>query len=142
MAAPHLQIDPEECSGIGLLVLEYIKARQLTFTQMAEQIGISRAALRIACLKNGNPGKRTIPRLAQVLGKSEQELCRLVFENKLKLIYEENDDVVNLTLNTIESFVKALHQKLEKLPESEKPAQYDIYEHALKAVTSFPGDRS
>jgi transcriptional regulator with XRE-family HTH domain len=138
MAAPHLQLNPDDCSQIGLLILDYIKKHQLTFTEMAEQIGISRAALRIVCLKKGNPGKRTIPKLAEVLDKSEQELCRMVFENKLKLIYEENDDVINLTLNTLDSLVEILHKKLEKSPESKQLAQYDIYEYALKAVTSIP----
>lgn len=138
MAAPHLQLDPNKCSEIGLLVLDYIEKHQLTFTEMAERIGISRAALRMVCLKEGNPGKRTIPKLAQVLGKSDEELCRMVFENKLKLIYDQEDDVVNLALDAIDSLVKAFHRKLEDSPGREKPANYDVYEHAMKAVTSFP----
>lgn len=141
MAAPHLQLNPDDCSEIGLLILDYIKKHQLTFTEMAERVGISRAALRIVCLKEGNPGKRTIPKLAEVLDKSEQELCRMVFENKLKLMYEENDDVINLTLNTLDSLVKTLHKKLENLPKSKQPDQYDIYDHALKVVTSIPNKK-
>lgn len=138
MAAPHLQLNPDDCSEIGLLILDYIEKHQLTLTEMAEQVGISRAALRVVCLKNGNPGKKTIPKLAQVLGKSEQELCRLVFEHKLKLMYENNDDIINLSLNTLNSCVEILQKNLENIPKSEQPDQYDIYDHALKFVSNIP----
>ena len=138
MAAPHLQINPDNCSGIGLLVLEYIDKHKLTFTEMADRIGISRAALRIACLKQGNPGKRTIPKLASVLNRTENELCRMVCENKLRQIYENNDDSVNSTLEAIDSFVKILYERLEMLPEKEKLKEYDIYQHALKSITKIP----
>ncbi len=138
MAAPHLQINPDDCSGIGLLVLEYIDKYKLTFTEMAERIGISRAALRIACYKEGNPGKRTIPKLAAVLGRTEHELCRMVCENKLRQIYENNDDSVKSTLEAIDSLVKILYERLEMLPEKEKLKEYDIYQHALKSITKIP----
>ena len=138
MAAPHLQINPDDCSSIGLLVLEYIDKHQLTFTQMAERIGISRAALRIVCMKQGNPGKRTIPKLAEVLNCTEAELCRLICENKLRQMYENNDDSVNATLEAIDSLVKILYERLEMLPEKEKPKEYDIYQHALKSITKLP----
>ena len=90
MSAPHLQLKPEDCSEIGLLILEQMKQHQLDFTAMAEKIGVSRAALRIACLKQGSPGKRLIAKLASVLDKSEKELLRLDAQNQLELIYETN----------------------------------------------------
>lgn len=95
MAAPHLKIDPDDCSAIGLLVLKYIDEYKLTFTEMAQKIGISRAALRIACLKQGNPGKRTVPKLASILNRPELDICRMICENKIQQMYEDNDDLVN-----------------------------------------------
>ena len=139
MAAPHLQINPDDCSGIGLLIIEYIYEHKITFTEMAERIDISRAALRIACLKQGNPGRRTIPKLAKVLNRNETELCRLICENKLRQIYENNDDSVDSTLEEIDSFVKILYERFERLPEEKKPNEYDIYHHALKSITKFSG---
>jgi transcriptional regulator with XRE-family HTH domain len=138
MAAPHLKIDPDDCSAIGLLILEHINEYKLTFTEMAEKIGISRAALRIACLKQGNPGKRTIPKLALVLNCTVPELCRMICENKLRQMYEDNDDSVNLTLEAIDSFVKIIYKRIETLPEKENLNEYDIYQHALKSVTKLP----
>ncbi len=83
-------LKPEDCSAIGLLILEHMEKHQLNFTAMAEKVGVSRAALRIACLKQGSPGKRIISKLATVLDKSEQELLRLDAKNKLEMIYERN----------------------------------------------------
>ncbi len=65
---------------------------QLSFTQMADNLGISRAALRIACLKNGNPGARMVPKLAAVLELKELEVKALISENKLNQIYKNNAD--------------------------------------------------
>lgn len=67
-----------------------MEEHQLDFTKMAEKIGVSRAVLRIACLKQGSPGKRMIAKLAKVLDKSEQELLRLDAQNQLEMIYERN----------------------------------------------------
>ncbi len=92
MEAPHLQLKPEDCSAIGLLILEHMEEYQLDLTAMAEKLGVSRAALRIACLKEGSPGKRIISKLATVLDKSEQELLRLDAKNKLEMIYERNNE--------------------------------------------------
>jgi transcriptional regulator with XRE-family HTH domain len=91
MTPPHLKIDRDDCSKIGLLVLDYINDNKLTFTDMAERVGISRAALRIACLKLGNPGKSSIPKLASVLNQTESELCQMICENKIRQMYEDED---------------------------------------------------
>lgn len=141
MAAPHLQLNPDDCSEIGLLILDYIEKNQLTFTEMAELVDLSRTGLRVVCLKNGNPGKRTIPKLAHVLGKSEQEICRLVFENKLRMMYENNDDEIKLSLDTFKSCVEILQENIKNTPETERPAQYDLYDHALKFVSNIPSKK-
>lgn len=105
---------------------------------MAERIGISRAALRIACLKQGNPGKKTVPKLASVLNLTEPEICRMICENKLRQIYEDNDDSVDSTLEAIDSFVKIIYKQIESVPEIKNLNEYDIYQHALKSVTKLP----
>jgi transcriptional regulator with XRE-family HTH domain len=139
MAAPHLQLDPDDCSGIGLLVLNYIEKHGLTFTEMAERVEISRAALRIVCLKEGNPGKKTIPKLAAVLNVTENELCRMICENKLRQMYEDDDESVNSTLEAIDSLVEMLHEQYKTLSEQREPQEYDIYQHAFKSLTRLPG---
>jgi len=88
MKNSHLKLKSEDCSAIGLLVLEHMEKHQLDFTTMADKIGVSRAALRIACYQEGTPGRRMMPQLAEVLGKSEQELLRLDAENKLGQLHE------------------------------------------------------
>ena len=88
----HLRLKPEDCSPIGLLVLEHMEQYQLDLSGMAEKLGVSRAALRIACLKQGSPGKRIISKLAKVLERAEKELLRLDAKNQLEMIYERNDE--------------------------------------------------
>ena len=88
MKNSHLQLKPEDCSAIGLLVLEHMKKHQLDFTAMADKVGVSRAALRIVCYQEGTPGRRMMPQLAKVLDKSEQELLRLDAENQLRRLHE------------------------------------------------------
>ncbi len=88
MKTSHLKLKSEDCSAIGLLVLEHMKQHQLDFTAMADKVGVSRAALRIACYRGGTPGRRLMPQLAKVLGKSEQELLRLDAENKVRRLHE------------------------------------------------------
>ena len=92
MEPPHLQLKPEDCSPIGLLILEHMEENQLDLTTMAEKVGVSRAVLRIACLRQGSPGKRIISKLVTVLDKSEKELLRLDAKNKLEMIYERNNE--------------------------------------------------
>jgi transcriptional regulator with XRE-family HTH domain len=138
MAAPHLKIDPNDCSEIGLLVLEYINEYKLTFTEMAERVDISRAALRIACLKEGNPGKKTIPKLASVLNRKESELCRMICENKIRQMYEDDEDDINSTLEAIDSFVRIIQKRNEVLQKKQDLNEYDIYQYALKSVTRIP----
>ena len=92
MEPPHLQLKAEDCSPIGLLILELMEEYQLDMTGMADKIGVSRAVLRIACLKQGRPGKRLISKLAKVLDRSEKELLRLDAKNQLEMIYKNNDD--------------------------------------------------
>lgn len=136
MASPHLQLNREDCSEIGLLVLDYIDAHQLTFTQMVERVEISRAALRVVCLKRANPGKSTVSILSEVLGVSEPEFCRLVCENKIKLMYEKAE-LVELVLSALDLVLQVVQNRLEELDDNNL-AHYDLYAHALKVVTSFP----
>ena len=92
MEASHLKLKSEDCSAIGLLILDYMKQHQLDFTEMADKIGVSRAVLRIACLKQGSPCKRLISKLAKVLDRAEKELLRLDAQNQLEMIYERNNN--------------------------------------------------
>ena len=92
MEPPHLRLKPEDCSPIGLLILKHMEQHQLDLTAMAEKLSVSRAALRIACLKQGSPGKRIISKLVIVLDRSEQELLRLDTQNKLEMIFERNKE--------------------------------------------------
>ena len=75
-----------------MLILKHMQQHQLDLTTMAEKVDVSRAVLRIACLKQGSPSKRIISKLVTVLDRSEQELLKLDAKNKLEMIYERNNE--------------------------------------------------
>lgn len=85
-----ISISPQDCSPLGLLILEYMQTHQLSFAQMAERLNISRAVLKVTCSKYGNPGTRLLPQLAQVLGQSEQQIELLVLENEAAQIEQRH----------------------------------------------------
>jgi transcriptional regulator with XRE-family HTH domain len=62
----------------------------LTFEQLANAMDISKAALRISCQKQGNPGQRIIPKLAEILDCTEGEIRRMIRENQLEQMHEHN----------------------------------------------------
>ena len=84
------RIKSEECSQIGLLLLAVMDNNKLTFEQLANAMDISKAALRISCHKQGNPGQRIIPKLAVILDCTEGKIRRMIRENQLKQMHEQN----------------------------------------------------
>ncbi|WP_036486896.1 helix-turn-helix transcriptional regulator [Myxosarcina sp. GI1] len=139
MATPHLQLRPEDCSSLGLLILEQIEKHKLTFSEIAASIGISRAALRSICLKNNNitPGKKTVPRLAKALSISESHLCYLIYEEKVKQMYPNSEYLAISTLDAIERMVEIFSTRLENNFPQTSTTQYELYSHAFKSITKF-----
>lgn len=76
-------VQPDECSKLGLLILEHMKKHKLSPQEMAQELQCSQAALRICCCRQGIPGTRMISKLASVLGQSESEINKLAYENKV-----------------------------------------------------------
>jgi len=57
----------------------------LTFTDVANELGISKAGLRIVCHKLGIPAKKIVPKLAHLLDYNEQYIQHLIVENSKDL---------------------------------------------------------
>jgi len=56
MEIDHLPLKPENCSNIGVLVAKYMAENQLSFTEMAQHVGVSHAVLPICCNRHGKAG--------------------------------------------------------------------------------------
>lgn len=138
MAAPCLNLDPDECSAVGLLILNHIEEHRLTFTAMAKQVSISRAALREICLGKVSPSKSTASRLAKVLNQDERGICQCVFQNKLLQLYG-NSDSYNPTVKALEKLVECWEYRLKETnTEKRQLTDFDLYSCAFKRVTDFP----
>jgi transcriptional regulator with XRE-family HTH domain len=80
----RLQIQPENCSPLGRLILQYMKDHSVSMNELAKQAGISQPGLRSACFKGTNPTDSTLKKLSLVLGRPPLELYNLAHEGRLE----------------------------------------------------------
>ena len=130
-----LELEPGDCSPIGHLILQFLQENQLSMTELADKAGITRPGLRAMCLKRSNPTKSSIQKLARVIGKPTTELYRLVALNKIINAYEP--DAIDFILEVFETVFKALHKLAEKLPERERPSDFELLDKTLKTIKSL-----
>ena len=130
-----LRLNPKDCSPLGQMILQYMEDHQLSMTELADQTEITRPGLRAMCLKRGNPTKSNIRKLARVMNVPLVEIYRLVCENKIRNAYKP--DAIDFILQGFDTIVKVFLELAEKLPEQEKPSDYELLDKALKAIKSI-----
>lgn len=130
-----LELKPGDCSPLGHLILQYLQENQLSMTELADKAGITRPGLRAMCLKRSNPTKSSIQKLARVMDRPTTELYRLVALNKIINAYEP--DAIDFILEVFETVFKALHKLAEKLPERERPSDFELLDKTLKTIKSL-----
>ncbi|MEM1369738.1 MAG: helix-turn-helix transcriptional regulator [Cyanobacteria bacterium P01_H01_bin.15] len=79
----RLQIKPEDCSPLGLAILQHLEDQEISMNRMAELSGIPQPRLRGACFKGTCPTPETLRKLAQVMSKHHLELYTLAYEGKV-----------------------------------------------------------
>ncbi len=145
-----LRLRPEDCSAFGRLVLHYLEANpQTNMSQLAKQIGISRAGLGWVCLKRSGPDEETARKAARVIGADLTKIARLVHENKLENLAELGglNYVTRLdkqlvtrpipmedTIAGLNSLFHAFHYVTRSVPEIEKPSDFQIYKQVYEIV--------
>ncbi len=144
-----LQLSEENCSAFGRLVLQHIKDNPHTnMSQLAKQVGISRAGLGWICLKRSGPDERTARKIAQVIGADFTKIARLVHENKLerlaslnKLNYVTNLDISSTksiptedAISGLNALFHAFHYVTRSVAEREKPNDFQIYKLAYQII--------
>lgn len=145
-----LQLRPEDCSAFGRLVLHYLETNpQTNMSQLAKQVGISRAGLGWICLKRSGPDEETVKRIAPVIGTDLTKIARLVHENKLEnlaelggLLYLTRLDKRQSTraipiedaIAGLNSLFHAFHYVTRSVPDVEKPSDFQIYKQAYEIV--------
>lgn len=145
-----LKLNVEECSPFGQLVLQYLeKNPETNMSDLAKEIGISRAGLGWICRRESNPDEETALKLAHSIGANFTDVARLVHENKLeklaqrkRLIYatkfskESYQTAIPLedAIAGLNALFQAFHTVTQSVPTLEKPNDYQIYKQAYEII--------
>ncbi|BAU14398.1 hypothetical protein LEP3755_49450 [Leptolyngbya sp. NIES-3755] len=145
-----LKLNAEECSSFGCLVLHYLEKNPDTnMSQLAREVGISRAGLGWICRKESNPDEETALRVARTIGANFTEVSRLVHENKLEKLAQRNrliyatkfsKDSYQVTIPLedaiagLSALFQAFHTVTQSVPEIEKPTDFQIYKQAYEII--------
>ncbi len=90
--AARLQIKPQDCSPLGLLILQYLEEQHISMNHLAEIAGIPQPRLRGACFKGTCPTPETLRKLARAMGKHHLELYTLAYEGRVEKLPEPEED--------------------------------------------------
>lgn len=89
---PRLQVKTEDCSPLGLYVLQYLEEQDVSMNHLAELAGVPQPRLRGACFKGTCPTPETLRKLAKTMGKHHLELYTLAYQGRIELVPEDIDD--------------------------------------------------
>lgn len=145
-----LKLDSADCSAFGNLVLQYLRNNpQTNMSQLAKQIGISRAGLGWICLKQNNPDEETARKIAQIIGVDLTKIARLIHENKLEKLALRNGlnyatkfsrrsvvlpVPVEDAIAGLNAVFHASHYVIRSVPEADKPSDFQMYKQAYEVV--------
>jgi plasmid maintenance system antidote protein VapI len=87
----RLQIQPKDCSPLGLLILRYLEQQHLSMNRLAEMADIPQPRLRGACFKGTCPTPETLRKLSRVIGLHHLELYTLAYEGRIAKQPEEGN---------------------------------------------------
>jgi hypothetical protein len=88
----RLQIKAEDCSPLGLFILQHLEEQGISMNRLAELSGVPQPRLRGACFKGTCPTPETLRKLARVMGKHHLELYTLAYEGRIEKLPEDADD--------------------------------------------------
>lgn len=145
-----LKLRSEQCSPLGQLVLQYLeKHPQTNMSQLARQIGVSRAGLGWLCLKQSAPDEKTARNLAQAIGVDFSLVSRLVHENKLEKLAALNNlhyvtkfsksgirapVPIDHAIAGLNSVFRAFHEVIQTIPDEDRPSDFQMYKQAYDIV--------
>ncbi len=89
---PRLQVKNEDCSPLGLYVLQYLEEQDISMNHLAELAGVPQPRLRGACFKGTCPTPETLRKLAKTMGKHHLELYTLAYQGRIEMVPEDVDD--------------------------------------------------
>ncbi len=131
---PRLQIQPEDCSALGKMILRYLQSRQISMNQLAEEAGIPQPRLRGACLRGTCPAPETLRKLARAMGTHHLELYSLAYPGRLPAGLFPEEEMLETVVRELLATARQ-----ENLAPPAVPPDPEQYRQALR-VLGF-GDR-
>ena len=99
----RLQIQPKDCSPLGLLILKHLEKQRLSMNRLAEMADIPQPRLRGACFKGTCPTPETLRKLSRVIGMHHLELYTLAYEGRITRQPEDDSDLDGLIRELFET---------------------------------------
>ncbi len=126
----RLQIQPKDCSPLGLLILQYLEEHHISMNRLAEMADIPQPRLRGACFKGTCPTPETLRKLSKVIGMHHLELYTLAYEGRIAKRPEDSDD--NYYSNLIREIFETARE-MDLLAPQQRPSKAQI-ERALREL--------
>lgn len=130
-----LQIQLDDCSLLGKEILQFMSDQQISMREMARRSGLTHPGLRSIILKQSNPAESNVYKIAEVMGRDAEEICWLVYQNRVINLYEP--DLVDTVWQTFETLSKTATKLEEKIPEPERASAYQRLDKIYRAIKSL-----
>jgi len=130
----RLQIQPKDCSPLGLLILRHLEKHHLSMNRLAEMADIPQPRLRGACFKGTCPTPETLRKLSRVIGMHHLELYTLAYEGRIARQPEDKGDLDGLIREIFET------ARTMQAP-TEKPSKANIEQALLALGFTHPNEQ-
>ena len=125
----RLQIQPKDCSPLGLLILSHLEKQHLSMNRLAEMADIPQPRLRGACFKGTCPTPETLRKLSRVIGLHHLELYTLAYEGRIVKQPEEGD---------LDSLIRELFGVARTMERPKEKPSLEQIEQALVVLGFMP----
>jgi hypothetical protein len=122
----RLQIQPKDCSPLGLLILRHLEKQHISMNRLAEMADIPQPRLRGACFKGTCPTPETLRKLSRAIGMHHLELYTLAYEGRIARQPDDEGD--------LDGLIRELFETARTMqPPEQKPSKARI-EQALREL--------
>ena len=129
----RLQIQPKDCSPLGLLILRHLEKQHLSMNRLAEMADIPQPRLRGACFKGTCPTPETLRKLSRVIGMHHLELYTLAYEGRIARQPEDEGD--------LDGLIRELFETARTMqPPQQKPSKARIEQALRELGFTHPGE--
>ena len=129
------QLKRENCSRLGVAILDYLEENQISMREMGRQLGLTGNGIKSCCWHRAVPTEKTLQRLSEALGIPIAELLQWVVEDRIRYGYCAGP--ADTILQAVEDMIKVLRVLADSYPEEKRPSDYQIVRQAIANLNLF-----